>query len=311
MALTYDQDTRLRALSPVLEEHSEWQGRVVRHLFYPEAVSQPQDKSTCEIPKSFADWVQTATADDVVPMEMLVRLSNLHDDLGKTALKLVAGVAQGQKPDIRKFDEFVSLYDEFIAHVRRLERDLSLKDSGFDLLTGLRSRQTVTRDLEREMERRSRRGKPFCLGLARIDHNDEIRGHLSGPDYEAIVRSVADIIKKCMRSFDDAYHLGHGEFLMCLKQTDLTGGTAGLGRLRKLLDEHAPYFTLNGKELRVSVSSCVAEPQPGDHFEDMMINMRKDLDRFGGGQGTALEYVEVSPLKRFILDADDDSKNTH
>jgi diguanylate cyclase (GGDEF)-like protein len=188
---------------------------------------------------------------------------------------------------------------------------MAMTDSGFDMLTGLRSRQMLTKDLEREMERRSRRGRPFCLALARIDHYAEMKANLPQADYETIISAVGEIIKLCMRSFDDAYRLGNGEFLMCLKQADMTGGTAGLGRLRKLLEEKAPYYTLKGQEVRLTMSSCVAEPQPGDDFESLMDNMRIDLDRFGGDAEMALEYLEVSPLERFVNALDDESKKTH
>jgi diguanylate cyclase len=309
MPLTYDQNSQLKALLPVLDEHGEWLGRIMRQIFYPETNQNPD---TLVAPVSFQSWVKAAMQNELIPEDTLTQLRRMHEDMSSVAGQMVYDSASAQyKPDIKKFDAFMTLYDEFVAHVRRIERDMAMTDSGFDLLTGLRSRQMLTKDLEKEMERRSRRGKPFCLALARIDHYAEMKANLPQADYEQIISAVGEIIKLCMRSFDDAYRLGNGEFLMCLKQADMTGGTAGLARLRKLLEEHAPYYTLNGQEVRLTMSSCVAEPQPGDDFESMMDNMRIDLDRFGGDAETALEYLEVSPLERFVNALDEESKKTH
>jgi hypothetical protein len=103
--------------------------------------------------------------------------------------------------------------------------------------------------------------------------------------------------------------MNDGEFLMCMKQTEMSGGSAGLNRLKKLLEERAPFFHLGGQDMRLTMSSCVAEPQPGDQVEDLIANMRKDLNRYGGDAETALEYFEISPLQRFVSGLDDGSDN--
>lgn len=309
MPLTYEQDSRLKALLPVLEEHGEWMGRILRQIFYPESDQAPE---FLVIPKSFDLWIAQAVEGDMISPDMHDKLRRMHDDLGGIAAEMIAQSDSIKfKPDIARYDAFMVIYDEFISHVRRLERDVAMADNGIDFLTGLRSRQMLMKDLEREMERRSRRGRPFCLALARIDHYADMKASLSPPDYERVVGEVGNIIKLCMRSFDDAYRLGKGEFLMSLKQTDLTGGTAGLGRLRKLLEEKAPSYVLKGKDIHLTMSSCVAEPQPGDDFEALMNNMRVDLDRFGGHDEAALEYLEQSPLQRFVSALDDDGKKIH
>lgn len=309
MALSYDHDTYIKALAPVLDEHGEWLGRVMRRVFYPEL---EQVIDTLAIPDSFRVWSLSAGQDETLGVDVLEGLKRLHADLAAAGAALVQeSSAAKSKPDFKKFDAFITLYEEFIAHVRRLDRDLMASGNGIDVLTGLRSRQMLMKDLEREMERRARRGRPFCLALARVDHYAEMKANLPQEDYETVIKAISAIIKQCMRSFDDAYRLSNGEFLMSLKQTDKTGGAAALTRLRKLLEENAPYYTMNGQEKRLTMSSCVAEPQPGDDFETMMGNMRQDLDRFGGDAETALEYIEMSPLERFVNTLEEESKKTH
>jgi diguanylate cyclase len=308
MPLTYEENSRLKALSPVLDEHAEWFSRIIRQIFYPDL---NVNAALLTAPDSFDHWAQEIQREDAIEEAALTRMLRLYDDMRVAAELLIrqSGEYQGNPPK-KQFDAFVILYDEFVAHLRRMERDMALSESGIDVLTGLRTRKVMTKDIERELERRSRRGRPFCLALARIDHYEKIKDHLSQQDHDAIMVASAEIIKQCIRSFDDAYRLNDGEFLMCLKQTEMSGGSAGLNRLKKLLEEHAPYYRIGNKEIRLSMSSCVAEPQPGDLIEDLITNMRADLDRYGGDAETALEYFELSPLQRFVSDqapADDQS----
>jgi diguanylate cyclase len=300
MPLTYDQESRLKALSPVLDEHAEWFGRVIRQIFYPDPRANPD---LLAAPDVFDNWAREAEQEDAIEAADLKRMRRLYNDMRVAASDLVKqSTTAHDKPVQKQFDTFVILSDEFVAHIRRLERDMVLSDSGIDALTGLRTRKVMNKDIERELERRSRRGRPFCLALARIDHYQAMKSSLSLQDHDSVMVAAAEIIKQCIRSFDDAYRLNDGEFLMCLKQTEMSGGSAGLNRLKKLLEEHAPYYRMQGQDVRLSMSSCVAEPQPGDLIEDLIVNMRADLDRYGGDAETALEYFELSPLQRFVSD---------
>lgn len=303
MPLTYDQDSRLKMLAPVLDEHAEWFNRVMRQIFYPE---KKLSDDLLAIPDSFESWANEAQQDDSIEKESVTRMRRVHADMRQLANDLLRDSTNTQqKPDIRQFDAFSILYDEFVSHLRRLERDVAVADSGMDSLTGLRTRQVMAKDLERELERRARRGRPFCLALAKIDNYDDIK-KLPQDIHDKAVVDLSEVIKLCIRSFDDAYRLSDGEFLMCLKQTEMSGGTAGLNRLRKLMEERAPYYVLNGQEVRLTMSSCVAEPQPGDTLDEMIANMRNDMNRYGGDAETVLEYFELSPLQRFVTDLNND-----
>lgn len=304
MPLTYEQNDQLKALAPVLDEHAEWFSHVMRQVAYPDTQQSPHVLS---IPGSFRKWIAGAQNDEDIPAETVEGLSSLYRDLEDHSRRLLDGAMNGARPDIKGFDHFVMLYEEFVSHLRRLERDVALSDSGFDVLTGLRSRQVMAHDIERELQRRARRGWPFCLALARIDHHDRIRVGLPREDYQNLLRGTAAIIKQCIRSFDDAYYLHDGEFLMSLKQTEISGGTAGLTRLRRLLEAEAPFYRLDGVEYRLSMSSCVAEPQPGDRLEELMAHMRADLSKYSTDGEVVVEYVEVSPVQRFLADMDEKS----
>ena len=74
-----------------------------------------------------------------------------------------------------------------------------------------------------------------------------------------------------------------------------------------MLTEEGLKVQDEGKEFPITMSFCIAEPVPGDDVNVLIANMRQDLDRYedDGDGNTALEYIELSPLKRFIDSMDD------
>ncbi len=307
MALSYDSDTKMmEALSPMIGDYVAWHTQLIRSLFY---AGQDEHLPLEELPSSFKVWLADVSALEEGPdLEMVESLKTLYDDMIKAARALLAVSSvggQGALPDIGLFDSFSNNYEGFIAAIRRLEEDAVRRDSGFDSLTGLRTAGVLHDDLGREMERLSRQGRPFCLAFARLDHASQILAHLGQNDYDEILKTIAGLIKKCMRSFDDAYCLDDGDFIMSLKQTDTKGGAAAVERLRKFLLEEAMTVELeNGRMFPVTMSYCVSEPVAGDSVDGVLSDMQEELDRYKNEEEMALEHVEQSPLQRYIKTID-------
>lgn len=175
-----------------------------------------------------------------------------------------------------------------------------LDEKGIDLETGLRRESVLNKDMDREMQRLARQGKPFSLALVRIKNYEEI----SEQEGEAIgeyVKFVSELIKKCLRSFDDAYRVGDGEFVLALKQADVTGGIRALERLNHLLEDNKYDFTSEAlSEKNAALLCCVTEPVADDDINSLIENMKADLDGSDNSDDTVLEYHELSPLQRFV-----------
>lgn len=296
MPLSYEVDGKLQHLAPVMDEHAEWYGRVMRAAFYPESgVSLPA-------PVRFAQWMSDVEGQEFIDTPALGHLKKVHDELHSRAGHLLRESGGGNRPSAQTFDAFADAYDEFVMLMRRFERDIVMEDSGIDMATGLRSRRVFRKDLDREMERRSRRGKPFSLAIVKIDRYEDIRAMQNVDEHGRLLKKLADMILKCLRSFDDAYRSGDGEFIMSLKHADISGGTAALNRLRKLLEDEQISFGAGGNAFPLTLSGCVAEPMPDDDMTALLANMRQDLQRYGEHVGTALQYHEISPLQRFVKD---------
>ncbi len=290
--MQYDLDSKIGELAAVLDDYTEWFMLVVRRISYPQHTEEQKHLSK---PESFALWMEEAGKSGFKD-EAIERLNMLHDDLSQHAGKLISNSLESQQaPEFKGFDKFVTLFEEFLLHVRRLEIDSLLEDSGIDSLTGLRSEAALEKDLGCEMDRLARQGKPFSIALVRIDNFEEMK---ATGDAKAVIKMVANMVQRSLRSFDDAYRFGENEIVLSLKQADISGGIKALERLKKeLLDRDDTDYGQAG----LSLSSCVAEPTHGDNVNELIANLHSELDTCDKSEsGAILEYFEVSPLQRYV-----------
>jgi diguanylate cyclase (GGDEF)-like protein len=101
-----------------------------------------------------------------------------------------------------------------------------------DHMTGLANRRRFERQLEREVERTLRYGRPFCLLLLDIDFFKKINdtyGHEYG---DKTIRYLAKALRSGTRGIDTAARIGGEEFAIILTETELTGGLEVAERLR-------------------------------------------------------------------------------
>lgn len=300
MTLDYETDSKLKALAPVLDEHAEWFCRATKHIFFPDAF---KGKEGLDVPGSFQLWLNAAEGYDFIDKVTLDDLKKLFAELHMVAKGLCDKTALAlESVTLREYEDFTNLYESFLFKLRRLEQDCALVDSGLDLETGLRSRNAMEIDIARELERRARQGNPFTLALARIDNYPDLnaRTEADRQAHEKVMRQLGSLIKRCIRSFDDGYRSSEGEFIMCLKHSKASGGTAAVNRLRNYLSEDNIVVSVDGDKTPLTMSYCVAEPVPGDTLEELLANMRRDLERWKEGGDMAMEYKELSPLARYI-----------
>ncbi len=299
MNATYESESKLEKMTPVLDDHAEWYGQVVRRLFYPELY---KNEGPLVRPDAFPQWVEDVQKEDFVGRPVIKGLKRIHDEMHQSAEKVMAAAAQGEKPEVKAYDTFANLYEGFVMQLRRLQHDVARADSGIDPVTSLRNKDAMVIELERELERRARRGRPFSLALASIDNFEIVRAHADEALLKAIYATLGRLIHKCIRSFDDGYRSGEAEFIMSLKHADTSGGTAAINRLRSFLEqEKLTVPDGKGAMVPLTMSYCVAEPVPGDTLDELMGNMRNDLERYREqGGDTSLQYYEQSPLSRLI-----------
>lgn len=281
----------IAGISSVLEEYCAWFSSIMRKSFYPEESSD----LVLDSPDAFITWLDEVT--EIGVHETLIETCRrLSEEFFEAAEKLVkAGSSGEQKPGLELLDEFINLYEAFIFSIHRLEKDSLLAGSGLDTVTGLRDQEAMMRDLSQEMERKARRGKSFGVVFARIDGYKELEDKENDEFIEGVLKKVAEIVRKCVRTYDDAYFVGGGEFVMLLKHTDITGAMAAVDRLRRMLREDHGHHSL---------SYVSAEPEEGDDVENLVNYLREDINRYISEKDVSLQYYEVSPLKRYMQSVD-------
>ncbi len=272
------QSNALEPVTLIIEDYNGWFANIIKSSFY-----RPETLPEISTPESFSVWASHLREQKKVDANLIDRLTQTHQYLIESGNKLIN--SRGT-PDQKVFDFFIQSHEDFISRLVRLEIDSLLATSGIDQLTGFRTEAVLIADLERELERRARRGNPFTICLTRIDEQKNVDHLLSN------IHTASQAIRTCMRNFDDAYRLRENEFLISLKHADTRGGLKFIERLNEELKKIAADFTM---------SSCVAEPIPGDDLSEMMKNIRLDLEKIAmGGGGDVSQYEDISPLQRFV-----------
>ncbi len=289
MVLEYKSQIGLDAIMPVLDEYVVWYGRLVKSYF-------EKTPSKTAPPAVFNDWLNKATKEKSVDELTAERVRRIHEGMVKAAEEFSSKFITNTSP-AKEYDELNRHYEEFIQMMRRLELDHATENSGFDEKTGLRSAKLMKDDIAREMERRARRGNPFSLALVKINHFGE-DCYKDEERCRDMIKKISDKVKESLRSFDDAYYLGGEYFVLALKHADMLGSQAAVNRLNQgVTAAHIPR--LNDPIEEVSISTVVSEPTQGDNVDDLLANMKKDLEGIDS-KGTVLQYNDVSPLQRYI-----------
>jgi two-component system cell cycle response regulator len=156
----------------------------------------------------------------------------------------------------------------------------SCQEAAFtDHLTGLANRRRFERQLEREVARTERYGRPFCLLLMDIDNFKDVNdthGHDAGDE---ALRRVANVIQSGTRGIDTGARIGGDEFAVILPETDLVHGLEVAERLRAAIAAldfnpaghitaslgaaELPTCARTGEELRTAADAALYEAKRG------------------------------------------------
>jgi diguanylate cyclase (GGDEF)-like protein len=156
-----------------------------------------------------------------------------------------------------------------VAREQRHTRQVAVRLSTTDALTGLANRAYILAAIEREIERGTRYGRGFCLLMADLDDlkavNDSY-GHRTG---DRVLADVADVIRAGVRRIDAPARLGGDEFVVLLPETDASGAFVVAEKIRQGV---AALRTIERDELLpVSVSiGLVAWPADGPTLDRLM-----------------------------------------
>lgn len=293
MAMTgqsYDLHKELAALSAHIMAYNTWYTSVLQILFYPVASAK---NMAPQLPPLLVPLFQSP--DTLLEIEDRLPLEKAH-----LALQAEADLLCASPPERGRFKKFTTQYGEFVRDLHSISQMRILELWGLDVLTGLKNKRAMLVDMAQELERVARHGRAFSLALVQIDHYPQILKSLGRELAENIVKDITRLVRASLRSFDGAYYIGHGEFVLSLKQASAAGGQKALERLRNQLDKNDISYDQFGVHKDVTLSCCVAEPLPEDNIEQVLSNLRQDLKTQEREEGAVLVYYEISPLQRFV-----------
>lgn len=167
---------------------------------------------------------------------------------------IIQSAARGDAQDLRRGAEVGALgyitdptdLDLLLARTRTLldfKRYLdTCEEAAFtDHVTGLANRRRFERQLDREVTRTLRYGRPFCLLLLDIDHFKNVNdtyGHEAGDE---AIQYLAKTLQAETRGIDLSARIGGEEFAVLLPETDFESGLDVAERLcRAIRDTKIP-----------------------------------------------------------------------
>lgn len=152
---------------------------------------------------------------------------------------------------------------EVNERLREATRELE-RLSTTDPLTELLNRRVFVHVAQRELARHRRHGDPVSLvlldlkGFKRV--NDTL-GHQAG---DAVLRWVADVLRRRIRKTDVAFRIGGDEFALLLPGTGLSGALAVAESLYRSLRSGD---ALRGADVTIGVASC---PEHGATVDELV-----------------------------------------
>jgi diguanylate cyclase (GGDEF)-like protein len=181
--------------------------------------------------------------------------------------------ADDTRARLRPLADLVSLA---VANARTHERLVALATT--DPLTSLANRRSFRDRLEAECARSARAGIPLGLALVDLDHFKRVNdthGHQAG---DAVLRELADRLRRCARREDIVARVGGEEFAWLLPEADLDAAMEAAERLRRRIAGE-PFPIVGRVTASIGVATLGAGPDELVRDADRALYRAKDAGR--------------------------------
>ncbi|HEY3568854.1 MAG TPA: diguanylate cyclase [Thermoanaerobaculia bacterium] len=149
--------------------------------------------------------------------------------------RLIGILIVGRKEESRRAwaAEELDLMSLLAHHVATVFENARLFESAtYEELTGLLRREAILEQLDRELERALRYGRPLTIAMADLDHFKDVNdrhGHLAG---DSLLRRMSQVLAGGLRSTDWIGRYGGEEFLLVLPETGMEGAASVAEKIR-------------------------------------------------------------------------------
>ncbi len=139
-----------------------------------------------------------------------------------------------------------------------------------DGLTGLLNRRAFMERLTEESARSSRYEHYFSFLLIDIDHFKWVNDTYGHPAGDAVLKLLAQVLKRQTRTVDIAGRYGGEEFVIILPETNASGAKLVGERIRSLISK-MPFPLPNGSKIGLTISMGIAcFPSCADNIEQLI-----------------------------------------
>jgi diguanylate cyclase (GGDEF)-like protein len=184
---------------------------------------------------------------------------------------------------------------------QKIQAEPPLHESLRDPLTGLFHRRYFEASLGREIHRMERRNLTLGVLLLQVDSFDmivEVRGR-EGAD--ALLQTLAELLKRRVRGGDVASHNGQGEFGLILPEAPLEGVRTRAEQLRTAIKE---LRARSGDDLPANCTlslAVAAYPESGLTFEKLLRALRDALEQSMSDGGDRVSIAPGAMLDRRLM----------
>lgn len=298
MAIAYEQTVSTEMAVAEIEALLDWQNDVLRECLFPAAQVRPADPHA---PSALLEWCQREQAKNLLDAKFVERMATIHAALTQAAEQAIDHCKSGEPLTVVLYDALEHQCEAYATQIRRLQQAMSDSAVAVDAVTGLRTISGMRNDIKREQDRFDRKGTSFSIAAGEIDHIDELLEKYDRRTMEGIYSHVAQVMTGMMRSFDDAYFLGRGEYMLVLKHLEFKDAGMVMERLRAQISG-TPYVAPSGEFINVTVSFGLTEAMQRDtpdlgieHARSALLDAKEHGD-------TVAEYKELSALSRYVKD---------
>jgi diguanylate cyclase (GGDEF)-like protein len=259
------------SLRRALDAHHAWALEAHNLLLHGDA-TRPSNEQECD----FGRWYANASArSELKDSALFTAIPSRHRSMHLAANAMWEARRSGRALPVAAYRLFHESIRRFNEVVQKLERHLWTEVCLIDPLTGLRNRTLMMAELNDELQRAERDGRPCSIGLFDIDDfkalNDRY-GHVIG---DRMLVIAADRVLRRLRTYDRAYRYGGEEFLICLPDTDLNQAGAIAERLRTEIA--GERIRTNGHTVGITVSGGLAPLSASATAEDAIVRADRAL----------------------------------
>lgn len=174
-----------------------------------------------------------------------------------------------------QINTFGNLAASTIHNIALYESTLRLAQT--DDLTGLANRRNFTVNLEQELKRAARNGKPFSICTLDIDFFKRVNDTYGHPAGDAVLCQLATLLQSNLREVDFLARFGGEEFMVIFPEIDGPEGKFAAERIRKLVEQEA-FQLPDGKNISLTISAGVTcYPKCADNSKTMIARADQTL----------------------------------